>query len=83
MVGEFFVPCLEQSSLYRRSAGYFTSHGLALAARGVASLVARSGEMRLVVSPQLEPEDVDALRAAFRHLKKIYCLVISWLCSWS
>lgn len=64
MVSEFFIPCLEQSMLYRRSAGYFTSHGLALAARGVASLVARGGEMRLVVSPKLEPEDAEALEAA-------------------
>lgn len=64
MVGEFFVPSLEQAILYRRSAGYFTSHGLALAARGVASLVARGGEMRLVVSPKLEPEDAEALQAA-------------------
>lgn len=50
--------------LYRRAAGYFTSSGLALAARGVASLAARRGKMQLVVSPYLEPSDVEALRAA-------------------
>ncbi len=50
--------------LYRRAAGYFTSSGLALAARGVASLAARRGKMQLVVSPYLEPGDVEALRAA-------------------
>jgi len=33
MVMGFFVPCLEQAVLYRRAAGYFTSHGLALAAK--------------------------------------------------
>lgn len=64
---DFFVPCLESSVLYRRAAGYFSSAGLALAARGVASLAARGGTMRLVVSPYLEPADVEALRAAVEH----------------
>ena len=64
MVKDLFVPCLEQSILYRRAAGYFTSFGLGLAARGVASLASRKGKMRLVASPHLEPEDVEALRAA-------------------
>lgn len=50
--------------LYRRAAGYFTSAGLALAARGVASLASRRGKMKLVVSPHLEPADVEALQAA-------------------
>lgn len=63
MVKGFFVPCLQQSVIYRRSAGYFSSHGLALAARGVAHLVSRGGKMKLVVSPHLEPDDVDALQA--------------------
>lgn len=62
MVQDFFVPCLSQSTLYRRAAGYFSSHGLALAARGVAKLVANGGEMRLVVSPHLDPDDVAALQ---------------------
>jgi DNA phosphorothioation system restriction enzyme len=53
--------------MYRRAAGYFTSAGLALAARGVASLASRSGRMQLVVSPRLEPDDVKALQMASDH----------------
>jgi DNA phosphorothioation system restriction enzyme len=64
MVKGFFVPCLEHSTMYRRAAGYFTSFGLGLAARGVASLASRNGIMRLVASPHLEPGDVEALRTA-------------------
>lgn len=64
LVGGFFVPCLEAASLYRRAAGYFTSAGLALAARGVASLASRGGTMRLIVSPHLEPDDVEAIQSA-------------------
>lgn len=64
LVRDFFIPCLETSVLYRRAAGYFSSAGLALAARGVASLASRAGEMRLVVSPYLQAEDIEALQAA-------------------
>lgn len=64
LVKDFFIPCLEESVLYRRAAGYFTSAGLALAARGVASLASRSGKMKLVVSPHLDPDDVKALQMA-------------------
>jgi hypothetical protein len=67
LVQDFFNPCLGASVLYRRAAGYFTSAGLALAARGVASLAIRGGTMRLVVSPHLEPDDVEALQAAVDH----------------
>ncbi len=64
LVNDLFVPCLGESLLYRRAAGYFSSHGLALAARGVAKLVTQGGRMRLVVSPYLEPADVEALQNA-------------------
>lgn len=64
LLKDFFVPCLESCVMYRRAAGYFSSAGLALAARGVASLASRGGQMRLVVSPHLEPDDVRALQAA-------------------
>lgn len=67
MVKGFFIPCMESSVSYRRAAGYFTSNGLALAARGVASLASRRGKMRLVASPYLEPADVEALQSAINN----------------
>lgn len=64
MVGDFFMPCLTESVMYRRAVGYFTSGSLSLAARGIARLVARQGEMRLVASPYLQQEDMEALMRA-------------------
>jgi len=77
MVKDLFVPCLEQAVLYRRAAGYFTSFGLSLAARGVASLASRKGTMRLVASPHLEPGDVEALRAASERPEEILRSIVS------
>ncbi|MCR6666134.1 MAG: hypothetical protein NVV69_09020 [Methyloversatilis sp.] len=64
LVRDLFVPWLKHSVPYRRAAGYFTSAGLALASRGVASLASRGGKMQLAVSPYLDPDDVAALQAA-------------------
>lgn len=77
LVKDFFQPCLERSSLYRRAAGYFTSAGLSLAARGIAALASRSGEMRLIASPYLDSDDIKALQRASDNpesvLKAIVC----------
>ena len=64
IVTDFYTPCLNVSTLYRRAVGYFTSSGLSMAAAGVASLVIRRGKMRLIASPYLEEEDVAALNRA-------------------
>ena len=77
MVGDFFVPCLKVSETYRRSAGYFTSAGLALAARGIASLASRQGRMQLVVSPHLQADDIAALNAAKENPEAMLRAVVS------
>jgi len=65
LVTDFYLPCLERSVLYRRAVGYFTSHGLSVAARGLATLVTSGGRMRLVASPLLAPEDLEAIRTGY------------------
>ncbi|MDQ9891092.1 hypothetical protein RFZ55_01830, partial [Acinetobacter baumannii] len=44
--------------------GYFSSASLALAARGIAGLIANQGGMRLIVSPHLAKEDIEQIRSA-------------------
>ena len=75
LVQDFFVPCLEESVLYRRAVGYFSSSGLALAAQGVASLAARGGKMRLVASPHLQADDVAALNEASSNRDQVLSLI--------
>jgi superfamily II DNA or RNA helicase len=57
----FYLPALSRAVRYDRIAGFFSSHALAVAAQGVARLVARGGRMRLLVGAQLSPEDVEAV----------------------
>ncbi len=58
----FYIPALSASIRYDRMAGFFSSGALAVAAAGVAHLIARGGQMRLLVGAQLLPEDVEAIR---------------------
>ena len=71
LLRDFYRPCLVQSVLYRRAVGYFTSSGLAYAAKGLANLVARGGKMRLIASPHLSDDDVNALERAQEEPDKV------------
>ena len=74
---DFYRPCLEQAVMYSRAVGYFTSAGLAHAAKGVASLVVRGGKMRLVASPQMSDEDVAALSRASDEPERVLEAIVA------
>ncbi len=59
---DFYIPALSASVRYDRMTGYFSSHALAIAAAGIAHLIANGGEMRLLVGAQLSLQDVAAIR---------------------
>jgi len=59
---DFYIPALSCAVRYDRSAGFFSSSALAVAAAGVAHLIANGGRMRLLVGAQLSPDDVKALQ---------------------
>ena len=65
IVDNFYIPCLSESVEYWRAVGFFTSQGLALAAKGLAPFIAGGGRMRLVASPWLEPEDIEAFQRGY------------------
>ncbi len=58
----FYVPALEDARRYDRISGYFTATALALAARGIESLVCNEGRMRLVVGCTLKQPEIEAIK---------------------
>lgn len=64
LVMDFFVPMLANAKRYDRIAGFFSSTSLALAARGIAGLIANNGTMRIVASPRLSKEDVTMINGS-------------------
>jgi SNF2 family DNA or RNA helicase len=61
-LGDFFIPALAASIRYDRSAGFFSSSMLAVAAAGVTRLIGNGGKMRLLCGAQLSEEDVEAIQ---------------------
>lgn len=57
----FYEPMLKRAKRYDRVSGYFTSHGLRIAAQGLAEFIPGGGTMRLIVGAQLDPDDVKAI----------------------
>ena len=58
---DFYIPALSCSVHYDRMAGFFSSTALAVAAAGVARLIANDGTMRLLVGAELSEADVQAI----------------------
>jgi hypothetical protein len=51
----FYNPALACAVQYNRLTGYFSADSLALAARGIETLIANDGRMRLIVGLTLSP----------------------------
>lgn len=58
---EFYTPCLLRASRYDRAVGYFRSSVFAVSGSGVLDFAQRGGRIRLVCSPDITPEDWDAI----------------------
>ena len=71
LVEEFYVPCLTESTAYWRAVGYFTTHGLALAGKGISSFIHNGGTMRLVASPWLELDDIEAIKQGYEARQRV------------
>lgn len=61
LLGDFYVPCLQNSISYKRRAGYFNSGLLALAPLAFASFVQNGGRMQLICNPNLKESDYEAI----------------------
>lgn len=66
LLESFYIPCLNQSVRYFRSAGYFCSNALALAVTGIEGLLRNNGTMRVIANVVLSEEDQADLRSALR-----------------
>ncbi len=61
LIKNFYIPVLSRSKHLDRSAGFFTSSSLSVAARGLARFIANDGRMRLLVGSELRKADVEAI----------------------
>ena len=58
LIKDFYVPVLSEAVTYDRVTGFFNSHSLALAAKGLKNFILNDGKMRLLCGTQLSEGDL-------------------------
>lgn len=71
IVVDFYIPCLEQAVVYKRAVGFFSSNILLQISKGLGAFADHGGKMKLLVSPQLEPEDYEAIKKGYDARKYV------------
>lgn len=61
----FYIPLLKEASIYKRAVAYFSSSSLLEISIGICALAKREGKIRLVTSPCLSKEDIEAIREGY------------------
>lgn len=62
LLQDFYIPCLKAASFYDRAAGYFRSSIFVVTGLAFVDFVERGGLVRLICSPDLTDQDMDAIR---------------------
>ena len=75
--GEFYNPCLLRASTYDRAVGYFRSSVFAVSGPGVLDFARRGGRIRLVCSPEISPEDWDAIQRGYEDRDHILTVALA------
>ena len=65
IAADFYLPCMRRSDRYDRAVGFFSSSVLVLAWPSLREFAASGGRMRLVCSPALSSDDIDALNVGY------------------
>ncbi len=66
LLESFYIPCLGESSMYSRMAGYFSSNSLALAVSGIEGLLRNHGVIQIIANVVLSKQDQDDIQGALR-----------------
>jgi hypothetical protein len=71
LLRDFYIPCLERSTVYDRAVGFFSSSSMAAVAQGLTAFIRSGGKMRLVTSPQLSTADVQAIEQGLQQREQV------------
>jgi hypothetical protein len=71
LLRDFYIPCLERSTVYDRAVGFFSSSSMAAVAQGLTAFIRSGGQMRLVTSPKLSDEDIEAISLGLQERNQV------------
>ncbi len=76
IVQDFYIPCLSESRVYSRAVGFFSSTSIIAVAKGLTALIRSGGRMRLIASPCLSKEDINAIAIGIKKREVIINIAI-------
>lgn len=65
IVEDFYIPLLSNAKKYDRAVGFFSSSVLIELSKGLINLVKNDGKMRLITSPKLQEQDIQAMKDGY------------------
>lgn len=71
IVNDFYIPTLEKAVEYKRAVGFFSSTGLLEISKGISRLAQNGGKIKLITSPVLSEEDIEAISIGYADREKI------------
>ncbi|MCU0534865.1 MAG: DEAD/DEAH box helicase family protein [Hydrococcus sp. Prado102] len=71
LIDDFYIPCLGRTTIYSRAVGFFSSSSLIAVSKGLAALIQSGGKMRLVASPCLSREDINAIEMGLKRREEV------------
>ena len=71
VVQDFYIPLLNEATVYKRAVGFFSSTSLVEVSKGIAAMAQKGGRIQIVASPYLSDEDIDAIRKGYGDRNKI------------
>lgn len=71
IVEDFYIPLLSNAKKYDRAVGFFSSSILIELSRGLINLIHNEGKMRLITSPKLQEQDIQAMKEGYDKRKII------------
>lgn len=68
---DFFIPVLKETTIYKRSVGYFSTSSLIDLSTGLFEMAKNGGKVQLICSPQLSPEDIRAIDLGYKTREEV------------
>ena len=72
-VHDFYTPCLQVASGYSRAVGYFRSSIFLITGSSIVNYVKNGGKIRLICSPELTQDDIDAIAQGAKSYESVGC----------
>ena len=63
---DFLIPVLQESVMYKRAVGFFSSTALIELSVGLFEMAKSGGRIELIASPKLSDEDIEAIRFGYK-----------------